>query len=235
MAAGNSNDKDTLQEGVDRLEIPGLTPEATMGLLLRLREEGIMDPAILKAFETIPRRLFLNTGSIPVPPGPERMAPISCGQVQTAPLIIAHALKALDLRPDMHVLEIGTGSGYQTALLSQLASRIFSIERFRTLVIEAKVRFETLRIKNIDIQLADGEQGWPEEARFDRIIVNVIMPNLNLDIANQLKPGGIVVMPRHHNNIAQLVQFRETNGRFETTPVITGHFLPIIPGIAARL
>ena len=132
-------------------------------LILRLRRAGIMEQKVLAAMEAVPRDLFV------APEGrreayAERALPIDCGQTISAPVIVGMMTAALDLDPRDRVLEIGTGSGYQTAILSKLCRRVYTIDRFRTLVAAAESRFKTLRLGNITTRVGDGTKGWPEAA-----------------------------------------------------------------------
>src|SRR5262245_48514735 len=139
-------------------------------LILRLRRTGITDQHILGAIESVPRDVFVPAESR-ADAYAERALPIDCGQTISAPVIVGMMTAALDLGDRDRVLEIGTGTGYQSAILAKLCRRVYTIDRFRTLISAAESRFHTLRISNITALVGDGTKGWPEQAPFDRIIV----------------------------------------------------------------
>ncbi len=157
------------------MTVPGLLPdddrrEHIAELILRLRRVGITDRRVVAAIESVPRDLFVPAERH-ADAYAERAVPIDCGQSISAPLIVGMMTAALDAGDRDRVLEIGTGTGYQTAILARLVRRVYTIERFRTLVAAAESRFRTLRISNITTLVGDGIKGWPEQAPFDRIVV----------------------------------------------------------------
>ena len=163
-------------------------------LIMTLRRSGITDTAVLAAIERIPREAF-------VPPSfldqayENRALPIGLGQTLSQPQVVALMTQALSVRPRHKVLEIGTGSGYQAAVLSRLARRVYSIERHRPLLREAERRFSELRLHNITTIAGDGSLGWREQAPFDRIILTAAAAALPLGLFDQLADGGIMVLP----------------------------------------
>jgi protein-L-isoaspartate(D-aspartate) O-methyltransferase len=163
-------------------------------LIMTLRRSGITDTAVLAAIERIPREAF-------VPPSfldqayENRALPIGLGQTLSQPQVVALMTQALAVRPRHKVLEIGTGSGYQAAVLSRLARRVYSIERHRPLLREAERRFTELRLHNITTIAGDGNVGWREQAPFDRIILTAAAAALPLNLFDQLADGGIMVLP----------------------------------------
>jgi len=204
-------------------------------LILRLRRGGVMDKRVLSAMEAVPRDLF-------VPPEgqrdayAERALAIDCGQTISAPVIVGMMTAALDLAPRDRVLEIGTGSGYQTAVLSKLCRRVYTVERFRTLVAAAESRFKTLRLDNVITAVADGTRGWPEVAPFDKIIVTAAAEVLPRALVDQVAVGGIIVAPiGPQDDIQKLKRFVKTDDGLEERELADVRFVPLIPGTAARL
>ncbi len=204
--------------------------EARIAFLLALRRKGLRDTAVLRAFETVPRSRF----------APHRLAdlalsdialPIACGQSTTAPSLMAEMLTALDLQPQHRVLEIGTGSGYGTALLARLAAEVVSVERFRSLVLEASVRLESLQVANASIRFGDGREGAPGAGIFDRILVDAAITALPAPLIAQLAADGRIVAVERMEEGSFLVRYgrgnsgtlrRETFGRFALPPLMAG-------------
>lgn len=208
---------------------------AVAGFLLRLRRFDITDRRMMTAIEEAPRGLF-------VPPHArrdayaERPLPIDCGQTMTAPELVARAVSDLDVGAEDRVLEIGTGTGYQTAILAGLAERVFTVDRFRTLVEAAERRFTTLRLANIATRADDGTKGWPEEAPFDRIIVNVSVEKIPKALYEQLRVGGLMLIPvGEAAGVQRLVRVERDGSGWEERPLREVRFVPLIPGRAARL
>lgn len=204
-------------------------------LILRLRRAGIMEQRVLAAMEAVPRDLF-------VPPEgqrdayAERALPIDCGQSISAPVIVGLMTAALDLDPRDRVLEIGTGSGYQSAVLAMLCRRVYTIDRFRTLVAAAESRFKTLRLGNITTMVGDGVKGWPEAAPFDKIIITAATERVPDALADQLAEGGLIVAPLGPlDGVQKLKRLVKTGGGFDEKDLGDVRFVPLIPGTAARL
>jgi len=204
-------------------------------MILRLRRRGITDRRVLAAIESVPRSLF-------VPPDArrdayaERALPIECGQTISAPGIVGQMTAALEIGEDDRVLEIGTGSGYQAAVLSRLARRVYTIDRFRTLVEAALSRFRTLKLTNVVTMVGDGMLGWPEEAPFDRIVVTAAGDDVPAALKEQLRPGGILVAPvGPADGVQRLLRLTRTEAGWEETDLADVRFVPLIPGKAARL
>ena len=204
-------------------------------MILRLRRRGITDRRVLAAIESVPRSLF-------VPPDArrdayaERALPIECGQTISAPGIVGIMTAALEIGEDDRVLEIGTGSGYQAAVLSRLARRVYTIDRFRTLVEAALSRFRTLKLTNVVTMVGDGMLGWPEEAPFDRIVVTAAGDDVPAALKEQLRPGGILVAPvGPADGVQRLLRLTRTEAGWEETDLADVRFVPLIPGKAARL
>jgi protein-L-isoaspartate(D-aspartate) O-methyltransferase len=211
---------------------------ATAEFLLRLRARGIRNLAVLRALETVPRHMFV----------PHRYAdlaardvalPIGCGQTMPDPFFLAHLIDALALDPTHRVLEIGTGSGYVTAVLARLACEILSIERFHTLAIEARTRLEALRVDNAAVVWADGLRLPADAGAFDRIVVEALVDDLPRCWTDALAPEGIIVVARTVRSdkpgrpAQHLVRIsRSPAGELAEEPIIASRLQPLIPGIA---
>ena len=220
--------------------IQGVTPDDERRthlaeLILRLRRAGITDRRVVSAIESVPRDLF-------VPPEShndayaERALPIDCGQTISAPVIVGMMTGALDVGDRDRVLEIGTGTGYQTAILARLARRVYTIDRFRTLVAAAESRFRTLRISNITTLVGDGIKGWPEQAPFDRIIVTAAADEVPEAMLKQLRLGGVLVIPvGPQDGVQKLLRIERTEGGPVERALADVRFVPLIPGKAERL
>jgi protein-L-isoaspartate(D-aspartate) O-methyltransferase len=204
-------------------------------LVLRLRRSGITDRRVLGAIEAVPRDLFVPAGRQEESYS-ERALPIECGQTISAPVIVGLMTAALDVADRDRVLEIGTGSGYQTAVLSKLARRVYTIDRFRTLVMAAESRFETLRLSNVTTLVGDGMKGWPEQAPFDRIIVTAAGDEIPGALLKQVRVGGIIVAPvGPADGVQKLMKMTRTEEGFDETVLADVRFVPLIPGRAAHL
>ncbi len=208
---------------------------AVAGFLLKLRQRGITDRRILSAFKSVPRRMFIphearDSAYL------ERALPIECGQSICAPELVARMTVALDCRAEHQVLEIGTGSGYHAAVLSHLARHVYTIDRFRTLVELAELRFRTLRIGNVTAVVGDGTLGWPANATFDRIIVTAATEDVPPALVEQLKPNGVMVAPIGPADGPQtLKRLEKTGRRLGETILGEVRLVPLIPGKAERL
>ena len=204
-------------------------------MILRLRRAGITDRRVVTAIESVPRDLFVPA-EMRADAYAERALPIDCGQTISAPVIVGHMTAALDVGDDDRVLEIGTGTGYQTAILARLAKRVFTIERFRTLVAAAELRFRTLRLTNITTLIGDGIKGWPEQAPFDRIIVTASDETVPQALLRQVRLGGVLIMPvGPADGVQKLVRFERGEEGFDERVLAEVRFVPLIPGKAQRL
>jgi protein-L-isoaspartate(D-aspartate) O-methyltransferase len=163
-------------------------------LIMELRKQGITDNRVLGAMERTPRELFVDA---PFVENAYRNTalPIACGQTISQPYIVAYITQHLEVDETMRVLEIGTGSGYQAAILSPLCRRVYTIERHRPLLDEAKQRFKKLNLHNVVPRHGDGFAGWPEQAPFDRIVLSCAVPEVPKTLIDQLKVGGILIAP----------------------------------------
>ena len=204
-------------------------------LILRFRRAGITDQAVLQAIESVPRDVFVPAESR-ADAYAERALPIDCGQTISAPLIVGMMTAALDLDEGDRVLEIGTGTGYQTAVLARLCRRVYTIDRFRTLIAAAESRFRTLRITNITTLVGDGTKGWPEQSPFDRIIVTAAAETVPEPLLSQVRVGGIIVAPvGPQDGVQKLLRIERTDTGYETRDLADVRFVPLIPGKAERL
>ena len=203
-------------------------------LVMALRGGGVTDMAVLAAMERTPREVFV----------PERFSdqafddrplPIDCGQTISQPLIVGLMTQALKIGDRDKVLEIGTGSGYQAAILSKLARRVYSVERYRTLSRIAEERFHSQGINNVVTRIGDGSLGWPEQAPFDRIILTASAPKRPDKILEQLKDGGIAVAPVDRGKEQILVRYDKHNGEITQTDLMTVRFVPLVKGVAKAM
>lgn len=202
-------------------------------LLMDLRRSGVTDTRVLSAIERTPRDLF-----VPVPFADQSYEnvtlPIGQGQTISQPEIVAAMTQALDVGPRMRVLEIGTGSGYQAAVLSRLCRRVYTMERYKSLLKEAEARFKTLFLGNVTTLLGDGVRGWPEQAPFDRILVTAASEDVPKALLDQLSDSGIMVLPVGPANSDQvLIRVERRDGRFHSKRLMNVRFVPLVGGVGA--
>jgi protein-L-isoaspartate(D-aspartate) O-methyltransferase len=216
--------------------VPRPTPPVDhMKFVLDLRRRGIMDAAVLRAMEEVPRDKFVMPAHVHLA-YLDRALPIACGQVISQPFLVAYMTEQLELRPEHHVLEVGTGSGYQAAILSRLVARVTSIERYRTLADAARIRLKALNCDNVEIIVGDGMMGAPDRAPFDRVIVTAAAITVPQALIDQLVPGGIMVLPLGpHDQHQRLVKIVRTEQGIERTALIDVRFVPLLPGQAHEL
>ncbi|OQY55728.1 MAG: protein-L-isoaspartate O-methyltransferase [Desulfobacteraceae bacterium 4572_88] len=182
----------------------------------QIEARGITDPKVLTAIRNVPRHLFVNEalrdqayGDFPLPIGEQ--------QTISQPYIVAEMTQALQLTEDDRVLEIGTGSGYQAAILAEIAFRVYTIERIHSLFIRVRKLFDTLRYHNIVTQYSDGTTGWKDESPFDAIIVTAGAPRIPGSLLSQLAPGGRMVLPVGNQYSQDLTRlYKDENGIHET-------------------
>jgi protein-L-isoaspartate(D-aspartate) O-methyltransferase len=200
-------------------------------LIMELRRVGIGDARILGAIEKTPRELFVLDEF--QDHAYENVAlPIGSGQTISQPYVVALMTERLELGERDKVLEIGTGSGYQAAILARLCRRVFTIERHRALVREAEWRFRALGLTNIISLFADGAKGWPEQAPFDRIIVTAASPHIPPALVDQLAPGGIMVLPVGAEYQDQrLVRIRRSESGYQSEELAWVRFVPMVAGL----
>jgi protein-L-isoaspartate(D-aspartate) O-methyltransferase len=201
-------------------------------LLMALRSQGVRDQRVLEAIETVPREIFLEE----IFAGrayDDNALPIACGQTISQPFIVAFMTDRLKLDKRHKVLEIGTGSGYQTAILSQLCRRVYTIERYRTLAAQAGERFKTLQLTNITQMVGDGAKGWPNQAPFDRIIVTAAASEIPPALLEQLAIGGIMIIPLESAPGKQeLVRVTRTAEGYDRESLLPVRFVPLVEGVA---
>ena len=189
---------------------------------LFLRQRGIRSNNVLRALETVPRSLFVPEELQPHAYS-DRALPIACGQTISQPFLVAYMTEQLELNDSHKVLEVGMGSGYQTAVLARIARRVYTIDRYRTLVTAAEARLQALRITNVTAMPGDGTQGWPAQAPFDRIIVTAAADQVPKALYDQLGRGRDHAHPgRHSPGGAAAVQDREGPGRSDRREAVDG-------------
>jgi protein-L-isoaspartate(D-aspartate) O-methyltransferase len=204
-------------------------------LVLGLRSQGVTDPAVLAAIEKTPRDLF-TPDLFKERSWEDSALPIACGQTISQPYIVGLMTQALTLEPRARVLEIGTGSGYQTAVLSRLARLVYTVERYRTLLRAAETRFDTLQITNVITRFGDGFLGWAEQAPFDRILVTAAAPEEPIVLLRQLKPSGVLVAPIGKGPVQQLCRYAgDGEGGFTMDVLCEVRFVPLLEGVAREL
>ena len=209
--------------------------EETAKLVLSLRQGGVSDPAVLNAIEKTPRHLFVPD-QWQDRSWEDRALPIACGQTISQPLIVGLMTQSLTLEPRSRVLEIGTGSGYQTSVLSPLSRLVYTIERYRTLLTEAEAKFRKLGFTNIITRFGDGGEGWPEQAPFDRILVTAAMESEPKTLLAQLKPNGVLVAPIGRGGVQSLKRYvGDGAGSFHREDLLDVRFVPLLPGVAKEL
>ncbi len=208
---------------------------AAARLIMGLRSQGIRDSRVLNAIEKLPRSLFVEE-SYAANAYDDRALPIDCGQTISQPFVVAFMTEALRVG-DLHkVLEIGTGSGYQTAVLAQLCRRVYTIERYRTLLRQAEERFKRIEIHNVTAMVGDGMKGWPAQAPFDRVLVTAASEEVPETLVEQLKEGGIMVAPIGPVGGAQHVcRITRTAEGYDLEELIAVRFVPLVPGRAEHL
>lgn len=203
-----------------------------MRLILTLRSRGVTEPAILRAFETIDRGLFV-TGIFADRAYEDTPLPIGCGQTISQPSVVALMTEALEVTPRDKVLEVGTGSGYQAAILSQLARRVYTVERHRPLIAEARAIFARLDLHNITAIATDGSFGLPDQAPFDRIIVTAAAEDPPGPLLAQLRTGGIMVVPvGQTDSVQSLIKVRKLEQGYDYEELRPVRFVPLLEGMA---
>ena len=205
--------------------------ERKMQFLFALRSKGVTDTRVLSALEKIDRGLFVR-GLFAERAYEDMPLPIACGQTISQPSVVGLMTQALDLSPRHKVLEVGTGSGYQAAVLSHLARRVYTVERHKTLVSEAKSLFESLDYSNIIPILSDGSRGLPDQAPFDRIIVTAAAEDPPSPLLAQLKEGGIMVVPVGQSDTVQnLIRVTRTEDGYHYDDLRAVRFVPLVEGL----
>ena len=200
---------------------------------LQLRSRGIRGERVLEAMQRVPRHEFIPA-SLQADAYGDMPLPIGCRQTISQPYIVAAMLEALELRPSDRVLEIGTGSGYMTALLGELAAEVVSMERYGELAERARKVVERLGCRNVQIIVGDGSQGYPNAAPYDRIIASAAAPTIPPALIEQLSDAGRVVIPVGPPHAQQLQLVRKIGGEVKVTPLDPCRFVPMIGESAYR-
>lgn len=202
-----------------------------MQFLFALRSKGVTDGRVLTAMEHVDRAAFL-TGLFKDRAYEDMPLPIACGQTISQPSIVGLMTQALDVQPRHKVLEIGTGSGYQAAILAKLARRVYTVDRFKRLVTEAKALFDAQDISNITAIAADGSHGLPEQAPFDRILLTAAAEDPPSTLLAQLRIGGIMVLPVGQSDTVQsLIRVTKTEDGLDYEELRTVRFVPLLEGL----
>ena len=206
-----------------------------MEFQLALRRRGISDQAVLRAMDKVPREHFVSA-ELTDSAYADQALPIACGQTISQPYVVAYMTEQLEVEPQHRVLEIGTGSGYQAAILSRLAREVVSVERYRTLADTARERLETLGFSGVTIIAGDGFAGAPALAPFDRIMVTAAAEKVPEALVAQLAEGGKMVLPLGPRDGTQhLVKLTKTAEGLSRQNLIAVRFVPLLPGQAREL
>ncbi|MEI6440164.1 MAG: protein-L-isoaspartate(D-aspartate) O-methyltransferase [Alphaproteobacteria bacterium] len=207
-------------------------PSRLSTLIASLQAQGVTDTAVLQAIKSTPRDLF-TPDLFQDRVWEDSALPIACGQTISQPFIVGLMTQALRLEPRARVLEIGTGSGYQTTILSKLSRLVYTIERYRTLMKAAELRFKQLELTNIITKFGDGGLGWPEQAPFDRIMVTAAASDEPEALLAQLKPNGILVAPIGKGPVQVLKRYTaDGHGGFVVESMTEVRFVPLLDGVA---
>jgi protein-L-isoaspartate(D-aspartate) O-methyltransferase len=191
----------------------------------QIQARGVRDPLVLAALRTVPRHLFVSPPAAEEAYG-DQAVPIGHGQTISQPYIVAFMTEALGLKGGEKVLEVGTGSGYQAAVLSQIARQVYSIEIVAPLAAEARERLARLGYRNVEVRSGDGYQGWPEEAPFDAIIVTAAAPRVPEPLKAQLKDGGRLVIPVG-DQYQELIVITRRGQAYDERRVLPVRFVPM--------
>ena len=210
-------------------------PPQKMMFQLSLRRRGISDQAVLRTMEDVPRELFVEPTDR-ADAYRDTALGIACGQTISQPFVVAYMTERLDLQKPHRVLEIGTGSGYQAAVLSRLSGHVLTIERYRTLADRARARLAQLGYDNIEVMLGDGFDVPEEAGQFDRIIVTAAMEQIPDALAQRLEPEGVLIAPVGPlHGVQTLVRMARTEAGFERKQLVDVRFVPALPGLAREL
>jgi protein-L-isoaspartate(D-aspartate) O-methyltransferase len=211
-------------EGVGRMEF-----------LLSLRRRGISDQAVLRAMDAVPREAFVLPAFVPTAYADQAL-PIACGQTISQPYVVAYMTEQLRVTRDHRVLEIGTGSGYQAAVLSQLAGAVYSVERYRTLADQARQALDRHGYHNVTVVAGDGLNGLPQHAPYDRIIVTAAAESIPQALIDQLAEGGVLILPLgQHDGPQRIVKLTRGKEGMSQQELIAVRFVPLLPGQAREL
>ncbi|EAQ46091.1 MAG: protein-L-isoaspartate O-methyltransferase [Roseobacter sp. MedPE-SWde] len=206
-------------------------PETKMQFLFALRSRGVTDSRVLEAMEQIDRGPFVR-GIFAERAYEDTPLPIACGQTISQPSVVGLMTQALQVTPRDTVLEVGTGSGYQAAILAKLARRVYTIDRHARLVREARMIFDALQLPNVTSLVGDGSFGLPDQAPFDRIIVTAAAEDPPGPLLAQLKPGGIMVVPVGQSDTVQtLIRVRKSEEGLDYDELRPVRFVPLLEGL----
>jgi protein-L-isoaspartate(D-aspartate) O-methyltransferase len=206
-----------------------------MEFLLGLRRRGIADAAVLRAMEEVPRERFVESGFF-AEAYADQALPIACGQTISQPYVVAYMTEQLEVRPHHRVLEVGTGSGYQAAVLSHLAREVITVERYRTLAEVARTRLAALGRDNVTVVSGDGLAGVPSHAPYDRIIVTAAAEQIPEILVNELADDGVLLLPLGpHGGAQRIVRLTKAPQGLSREDLIWVRFVPLLPGQAREL
>lgn len=209
--------------------------EERMEFLLTLRRRGIGDQAVLRAMDEVPREQFVESEFVDRAYADQAL-PIDCGQTISQPYVVAYMTEKLGLRPHHRVLEVGTGSGYQAAVLSRLAREVVSIERYRTLAEQARSRLVSLGYENVEVVVGDGFAGVPGRAPYDRIVVTAAAETLPQTLIDQLGDDGVMILPLGpHGGSQHIIKLTKSKTGIARENLIAVRFVPLLPGQAQEL
>ena len=208
--------------------------ESKMQFLFALRSKGVMDKRVLEAMERVDRGSFV-TGHFADRSYEDMPLPIPCGQTISQPSVVGLMTQALEVEPRHKVLEVGTGSGYQAAILAELSRRVYTIDRHAQLTRTARQLFEEKDISNVTVLLGDGSRGLPEQAPFDRIIVTAAAEDPPGPLLAQLREGGIMVVPVGQSDAVQsLIKVKRAPEGFEYEEILPVRFVPLVEGLGQQ-
>ena len=216
------------------LNDPVMPDMALAQFILSLRASGVRDKDLLVAFEKTTRGTFLPRTNPSLLYAPYAL-PNDCGTEATSPQVVAMVLGALDLKPGMRVLDIGTGSGYQAAVLARFGCKVVTLERFHTLHVAAARAMRRLDIVNMRLEHCDGTDGFADGGPYDRILVNAAVKDVPDALIEQLVPGGTIVVPVQHGREQRLYAFDETGDSFRQRDLGRSSFQMLMPGRAQVL
>jgi protein-L-isoaspartate(D-aspartate) O-methyltransferase len=206
-----------------------------MEFLLTLRRRGISDQAVLRAMDEVPREHFVERHLFDHAYDDSAL-PIACGQTISQPYVVAYMTEQLAMRPPHRVLEIGTGSGYQAAILSRMAREVVTIERYRTLADAARARLQALGFGNVEVRHGDGMAGAADRAPFDRILVTAAAEDVPEALVSQLAEDGVMVLPLgQHGAAQQVVRLTKSASGIVRENLLPVRFVPLLPGRALEL
>ncbi len=216
----------------DRFHGIGMTSRRTRGRLIeRLRAEGIRDERVLEALRAVPRHIFVDE-ALASRAYEDTALPIGAGQTISQPFVVARMTEALVAGGTLdRVLEIGTGCGYQTAIISRFAKQVYSVERIQNLLAQARQRMHDLKIHNVQLRHGDGEKGWPEHAPFDGILVAAAPASVPTALIDQLADGGRLVIPVGHGGSQDLKLITRSGDQLDEQILERVAFVPLVSGL----